>query len=81
MSFHEQKYMLGGPWALGLDVPPAILKISLKIQYDCQGVCLGLRPLPPPFCMKLAGAAEAGGRSGLDTLRPAILHVHENQAS
>ncbi len=27
--------------------------------------CLGLRPRPPPFCMKSAGASEAGCRWGL----------------
>ncbi len=36
-------------------------KCSLKIGYVCQGGQLGLRPWLPPFCMKSAGAPEAGG--------------------
>ena len=45
-----------GPQASG--APPQISR---------QGGCLGLRPGPPPFCVKSAGSPEAGG-----AFRPAI---------
>ena len=45
-----------------------LLESSLKIQHVCQGGWLGLRPWPPPFCMKSAG----GGTRSQGPLRPAI---------
>ncbi len=58
----------GGCLGLRPGWPPTILdKTSLKIQHVCQRGYSGLRLGAPPFCIKSAGAAEAGG-----PLRPAI---------
>ena len=47
----------------------------IKIQYVCQGGHSGVRPRPPPFCMKSAGAPEAGAVEACNTGRGVLAFI------
>ena len=91
----NQTNRLGGQLALRPEQPPShyigilggclglhhLGKDLIKNSTCLPGGCSGLRPRPPPFCVKSAGAAKAGGPLRPLTPGKPKLDAHWKQSS